>query len=370
MQQTIHYVLRPAGPFALTEPQFPQMQAVYPRLNWWERLISRADKHFLKNVDIDYISLPRYRFTIGINGDYGSVYTSLKCSNVPYYNQVDAKFGSNVTPKLGFTVGFRNMSFGYSWDLFRGYSNLKFSLMQNTYGIDLFRRKTTFSGGYIDASGTEGRYELSSNDMSTTTFFLSGYVVLNRRKFSMPAAFKASYIQKRSAGSVLIVADFMYSRLAYLNDELVKRTGGVHEMELYQIAVGAGYGYNYTPNKGKVLLHISATPMLAVLSRMFITGNDSMFMPQEAGYNLILSRKIKPAFPVYVTGQAKAAIVYNISPRFVLAFNTVVNNIRFRAKDRMIAVGDGSTLTENPLINMHTMTWDWNAVLFFSVRFL
>ena len=75
-------------------------------------------------------------------------------------------------------------------------------------------------------------------------------------------------------------------------------------------------------------------------------------------------------FPVYVTGQAKVALVYNITPRFVLAFNTVVNNIRFKSKDRMIATGDGSTLTYNPEIRMRTMTWDWNAVLYFGVRFL
>ena len=211
---------------------------------------------------------------------------------------------------------------------------------------------------------------LRSGDIATTTFFLSGYVALNRRKFSMPAAFNASFIQRKSAGSALIVADFIYSRMALLSDALVSRTGGVNEMELYQIAIGAGYGYNYTPNKGKFLLHVSATPMLAVLNRMIITGDDRMFMPDEAGYNLILSRKIKPEFPVYITGQAKVALAYNISPRFVLAFNTVVNNIRFKAKDRMIATGSTSTLTDNPEIRMRMMTWDWNAVLYFGVRFL
>ncbi len=141
-------------------------------------------------------------------------------------------------------------------------------------------------------------------------------------------------------------------------------------MELYQIAVGVGYGYNYTPNKGKFLLHVSATPMLSVLNRMIITGDDRMFIPEEAGYNLILSRKIKPESPVYVTGQAKLALAYNITPRFVLAFNVVVNNIRFNANDRMVATGAGSTITDNPEIKMQLMTWDWVAVLYFGVRFL
>ena len=372
-QDTIPMYLHPVDSacfFSVEDVQIPPIHITEPRKNWINRLLDRADLFFMKNVDPNYLMLPRHRFRIAISGDWGSVYTSMHCNDIPYYENVYMSFGSNVAPKLGLVFSYRNTNIGYSVDLFRGYSNFKFSILQNGFGIELFRRKTTFSGGGIESSGTGGKLEVGSGDIATTTFFLSGYVALNRRKFSMPAAFNASFIQRKSAGSALIVADFIYSRMALLSDALVSRTGGVNEMELYQIAIGAGYGYNYTPNKGKFLLHVSATPMLAVLNRMIITGDDRMFMPDEAGYNLILSRKIKPEFPVYITGRAKVALVYNISPRFVLAFNTVVNNIRFKAKDRMIATGDGSTLTYNPEIRMRTMTWDWNAVLYFGVRFL
>ena len=374
-QDTIPMYLHPVDSACLfpvedVDVQIPPIHIAEPRKNWINRLLDRADRFFMKNVDPNYLMLPQHRFRIAISGDWGSVYTSMHCNDIPYYENVYMSLGSNVTPKLGLVFSYRNTNIGYSVDLYRGYSNFKFSILQNGFGIELFRRKTTFSGGAIESSGTGGKLEVGSGDIATTTFFLSGYVALNRRKFSMPAAFNASFIQRKSAGSALIVADFIYSRMALLSDALVSRTGGVNEMELYQIAIGAGYGYNYTPNKGKFLLHVSATPMLAVLNRMIITGDDRMFMPDEAGYNLILSRKIKPEFPVYITGQAKVALAYNISPRFVLAFNTVVNNIRFKAKDRMIATGSTSTLTFNPEIRMRTMTWDWNAVLYFGVRFL
>ena len=372
-QDTVPMYLHPvdsASFLSVEDVQIPPIYIAESRKNWINRLLDRADRFFMKNVDPNYLMLPQHRFRIAISGDWGSVYTSMHCNDIPYYENVYMSFGSNVAPKLGLVFSYRNTNIGYSVDLFRGYSNFKFSILQNGFGIELFRRKTTFSGGAIESSGTGGKLEVGSGDIATTTFFLSGYVALNRRKFSMPAAFNASFIQRKSAGSALIVADFIYSRMALLSDALVSRTGGVNEMELYQIAIGAGYGYNYTPNKGKFLLHVSATPMLAVLNRMIITGDDRMFMPDEAGYNLILSRKIKPEFPVYITGQAKVALAYNISPRFVLAFNTVVNNIRFKAKDRMIATGSTSTLTDNPEIRMRTMTWDWNAVLYFGVRFL
>ena len=355
---------------AVSDTSRPVIQTRVPRKNWINRVLDKADGFFTKNIDPEYLALPRHRFRIAINGDWGSVFSSMQCSNVPYFDDVKISLGSNITPKLGFVVSYRNMNIGYSWDLFNGYSNLKFSMLQNGWGVELFRRKTNFAGGSFTSSGTGGKLDIGSSDMSSTTFFLSAYVSLNRRKFSMPAAFNASFIQKKSAGAPLLVAQFIYSRMGILSETLMTRTGGVNEMELYQIAVGVGYGYNYTPNKGKFLLHVSATPMLSVLNRMIITGDDRMFIPEEAGYNLILSRKIKPESPVYVTGQAKLALAYNITPRFVLAFNGVVNNIRFKASDRMIATGAGSTLTDNPEIKMRLMTWDWVAVLYFGVRFL
>ena len=336
---------------------------------WLKNAAAFADRYFLKNVDTAYLTLPKHRFRIALSGDYGSVYSHLRCTNVPYYEDVTVDMGSNITPKVGFVVSYRNMNFGYSWDLYRGYSNLKFSLLQNGFGIDLYRRKTMHAGGFIESSGTNKRLELTSSDVASTTFFLSGYIALNRRRFSMPAAFNASFIQKRSAGSVLIVANFMYNSMEFQSEELIGKSGGLRELELYQVAVGAGYGHNFSVAKGKFLFHISVTPMLAVFSRMLTTGNVHMFIA-DVNYPLVLTRKITPIKPyVYVTGQAKAAFVYNINQRFVLCFNGIVNNMRFRSKDNFMAINGGSTV-EYPEISLHLNTLDWNAVLVLGVRFL
>lgn len=146
--------------------------------------------------------------------------------------------------------------------------------------------------------------------------------------------------------------------------------GGMRSMELYQVALGVGYGYNYTPNKGKLLLHISAAPLLVFFNRMIQTGDTRMITDAEKmGFNLIFSRKIKPKFPVYVSGIVKAAVVWNINDRFALAASAVVNNIRFRAYDTLYEADKEIDEKYNPHIDMSLMTWDWKANFYLLVRF-
>lgn len=139
---------------AVSDTSRPVIQTRVPRKNWINRVLDKADGFFTKNIDPEYLALPRHRFRIAINGDWGSVVSSMQCSNVPYFDDVNIGLGSNITPKLGFVVSYRNMNIGYSWDLFNGYSNLKFSMLQNGWGVELFRRKTNFAGGSFTSSGT------------------------------------------------------------------------------------------------------------------------------------------------------------------------------------------------------------------------
>ena len=327
-----------------------------------------ANRWFLKGVDTTYIGLPRHPFKVALSGDFGSVLTLFNCDDVPYYESISSRMESNITPKLGFVVGYRNLNFGYSWNLYRGYSNFKFSIVQNAYGIEIQRRKTNYAKGYIDASAIDGKQTLSSSDMSVRTLFITAYYALNRKKFSMPAAFNQSFIQKKSAGSVLFFADFINYDMVSNSDGLINKAGGVKEMELYQIAIGVGYGYNYTPNRGKILLHISAAPYLTVFNHLLITGDDRLYNP-GAAYHQVFSRKVKPQYPVYVTGRVKAAFVYNINPYCVMSLHGVVNNIRFRSNDRIYDTDDELVNSTIPKVKMHIMTWDWNVVLNIGVRF-
>lgn len=329
-----------------------------------------ADEWFMRGVDTNYIALPKYRFRLALNGEAGSVHTILTGKNVPYYENINCHFNSNVTPKIGLVLGFRNIQAGYAIDLFKGYSNFNLAINQNAFGLEILRRKTFYANGYIDASSIEGKTNINAGDIGVTTFFLSAYFAFNRKKFSMPAAFNQSYIQKKSAGSVLAYVDFLYTDMEFQKNSYMVMAGGMRSMELYQVALGVGYGYNYTPNKGKLLLHISAAPLLVFFNRMIQTGDTRMITDAEKmGFNLIFSRKIKPKFPVYVSGIVKAAVVWNINDRFALAASAVVNNIRFRAYDTLYEADKEIDEKYNPHIDMSLMTWDWKANFYLLVRF-
>lgn len=330
-----------------------------------------ADRWFSRGIDTAYLQLPKYPFRLAYRSEVGGAHTSLNVEGLPYYGDLTARFRTNPTPKMGLNVAFRNFNIGYMADLFKGYSNFGLSFIQNAWGLDIQRRKTSFAHGYFDASEVEGRTDIKAGDISMTTVFVSAYYAFNNKKFSMPAALKQSYIQRKSAGAPLLYADFRYEDLLFNEDAYIVQAGGTKDIEICQIALGVGYGYNYTPNQGKLLLHISAIPMLTVFNQMIMTGDSRMFWHnEEYDYNLVFSRKLKPRYPVFFTGMARAAIVWNINDRFVLACNAVCHNIRFRMRDKMFEIDrEDLDLEYNKVINANIMTWDWKADLIFGVRF-
>ena len=93
------------------------------------------------------------------------------------------------------------------------------------------------------------------------------YYAFNNRRFSYPAAFTQSYIQRRSAGSFLLAASMQGPR-ATIN------WGHELYLKMTNIGIGAGYGYNYVPFQGW-LLHISALPTFIVYSNTSMTLDDN-----------------------------------------------------------------------------------------------
>jgi len=95
------------------------------------------------------------------------------------------------------------------------------------------------------------------------TVYVDAYYVFNNKKFSMPAARTGRLIQKRSAGSLFAMASFNQSRL-----HLYKMLNYTDEIFRHdQFSIGAGYGYNWAINRGKLLFSISVIPMFSLVNR-------------------------------------------------------------------------------------------------------
>lgn len=333
-------------------------------MKFFYRMGERIDRYLLQNIDTAYITLPehswRFAYTnamVGINSRYSSVFpgTSLEVALL-----------SRTSPSvdLGFYAGYRGLGFGYSWDVLHAYANnLNFSLGSKSLGIEFQRQVSTdLSGKLFNANDPNTVYgDLPSGFLWITNANLTAWYALNSGHYSHNAAIKQSYIQKRSAGSLLLSLSYLYTSMAIQDDKFTPAEtmlvsillGGVKSITTQQIAVGLGYGINYTPNKGKVILHAAANMQLVCYSinHISVALSDSLIsiLPGEAMFN------VHPKLPVHVTGSLRAACSWEINRWVHLALWAQANNIRFRSR-------------EDEITSVNIQDWNWQVHLNIGVR--
>ena len=334
-------------------------------MKFFYRMGERIDRYLLLNVDTAYITLPEHSWRlaytnamVGINSNYSSIFpgTSLEVALL-----------SRTSPSvdLGFYAGYRGLGFGYSWDILHAYANnLNFSLGSKSLGIEFQRQVSTdISGKIINANNPKTVYgDLPSGFLWITNANLTAWYTLNSEHYSHNAAIKQSYIQKRSAGSLLLSLSYLYTSMAIQDDKFTPAEtmlvsillGGVKSITTQQVAVGLGYGINYTPNKGKVILHAAANMQLVCYSinHISVALSDSLIsvLPGEAMFS------IHPKLPVHVTGNLRAACSWEINRWVHLALWAQGNNIRFQSR-------------KDEITTINIQDWNWQVHLNIGVRF-
>ena len=214
-----------------------------------------------------------------------------------------------------------------------------YELNLNYYGrrfsLDLsYQRSESLSG---DIYGDRGDKRLESGEATLKVLNLVGYYTFNHRRFSYPAAFTQSYIQRRSAGSRLLGISYQGGSIR-TNDDLKQRASDAPEItiEFGHIGLGGGYGYNLVLGR-KWLLHASLLPTVVVYNRnkMILNGEDKE--AQHVRFNMIFNERL--------------AVVYNFSMRYFAGATLVMNNSVFDDK--------------NVVVNQNK----WRARAFIGVRF-
>lgn len=169
--------------------------------------------------------------------------------------------------------------------------------------------------------------------VSQSALNVNAYYAFNGKRFSIPAAFSQSYIQRRSAGSFLLGASL---------DAQTTKIGGISttggndvRLKVVEFAMGAGYGYNLVAGK-RWLFHLSALPTFDVFIRSHLT---------LAGGRA----KLHYHFPSFImTG--RGAVVYSWKNKFA-GGSMVFNFSSFGDKDQL-----------------HLMRSKWRLRLFFGFR--
>lgn len=319
------------------------------------------DNFQLRGLDTNYIALPEHRWRVALsNSEVGvnSSYTTWVDEATP----ITLVSRTSPSVEVGFNAGFRGYGFGYSWDVLNAYTtNWNMSLGGRGLGVEFTRTVSTNIEGKFLVNGSLDATlpNVVKGDIQMANTSLAVWYSLNAAHYSHNAAIKQDYIQKKSAGSLLLSVAYMSSSMTVLdtrkyleNETMVTLFDGVTGTTTRQVALGLGYGINYTPNKGKVLLHASAHMRLVCYSVNHVTYilPDSIVLPGEPQYML------KPNKPVHVTGTFRAAVSWEINRWVHLSAWSQANLLQFKSK-----AGD--------LTALNIDNWNWQVHLTVGVRF-
>ena len=230
-------------------------------------LTSRYNRN--KGIDTAYILRPQTKWTVvGRINVSGAKIESEGVDNGLHFN---SEMKADYKSTLSVAVSYLGLSLSASLNpaklmgKYRDYE-LNFNSYGKRFGFDVIYQDAKNFTGWHDHDGME-RIELPADMLKVKTLNVNAFYVFNSSRFSYPAAFSQSYIQRRSAGSFLLAASGQgqHASLDWKQEMQLKVTN---------IGIGAGYGYNYVPRQGW-LFHISALPTFIVYSKTSMTFGDN-----------------------------------------------------------------------------------------------
>lgn len=348
-------LLLSSAPSIATASNSNKAAAFFYRIGEW------VDNFQLRGLDTTYITLPEHSWRVALTTGGTGIHDN-------YTTWVDpatpVSLISRTTPSLGlgFNVGYRGYGGGYSWDVLNAYTtkwNLSFG--SKFIGIEFMRYvSTNLNGQFVVAGALDPSMpELHKGEFRISNTSLSVWYALNAAHYSHNAAIKQSYLQKRTAGSLLLSLSYLSSEMnildtaKYIRDkDMSVLFDGVTGMITRQVAVGIGYGINYTPNHGKVLLHAAANMQVVCYSINHVSYDpaDNVTVHGEPQYVL------RSASPVHVAGNMRAAVSWEINRWVHLSVWAQANNMSFASKS-----GDMSALS--------IKNWQWQSYINIGVRF-
>ncbi len=290
-------------------------ELLHKRLDWIQNVDSQYTSKYQSTAKFDtlYIRRPAESITFKFN----VVFSGMGIITKGMIN--DAKYRSNLSTALrmatSLSASYQGIGLSLSFNpLNLSGKNKDYELNVNSYsnrwGFDIIYQDSKTLSGYYKIHGQE--YQVAAGDMRTKMLNVNAYYAFNYRKFSFPAAFSQSYIQSKSAGSILVGASYL-GEIIKTRDEL---EGTINNYRLHagHFAVGAGYGYNLVfPHRW--MLHLSALPTLVVFNLNNTTIND-------------VRQKDPSSFPDFVFTE-RMSLVHDFKHNFFMSYSAILTNTYF-----------------------------------------
>lgn len=250
--------------FLLTVPNETNAQGLLHRVD------SMLTVNYRKgDIDTAYITRPATKWTVTARMNVSG--SKIEAEGIDNGQHFKSEMEANRKATLSVGVSYLGLSLNTSLNpakltgKYRDFE-LNFNSYGRRFGFDVIYQDAKNFKGWHDHDGMD-RIELPDGLLSVKTLNLNAFYVFNSRRFSYPAAFSQSYIQRKSAGSFLLAASGM-GQHASLDWEQEM------QLKMANISIGAGYGYNYVPSQSW-LLHISALPTFIVYSYTSMTFGDT-----------------------------------------------------------------------------------------------
>lgn len=296
-----------------------------------------AARYYKIPYDTNYVVRPQGRLTLKVRMNQTGNSIHAKGTVNGLYSKADLSTSHKTTFSLAAVYRGIGVGFAVNPAKWKGiYKDYEFNLnyYSNRLSLDLsYQRSESLAG---DIKGDRGEQHLLDEDLKMKVLNMVGYYAFNHRRFSFPAAFTQSYIQRRSAGSWLAGISYQGGSIE-TTDKLKERNPNAPDVRIYlgHIGIGGGYGYNWVLGN-KWLLHFSMLPTFVVYNRNNMTVNGVRKKAKHMRFNMIFNERV--------------AVVRNLSPRYFIGATLVMNNSIF--DDDVVVVNQNK----------------WRARAFFGMR--
>ena len=169
-----------------------------------------------------------------------------------------------------------SMSFGLAKNGSVWGARIRYKSLKNVEGVldDSFNQTMTQWARNVENHTSDpamtSESTIPAGQIDLKIFYVEGYYVFNNKRFSLAAGAYGDMVQKRSAGSVFVMGNYYQSRFGANNLFNYDRDIFFNK----KISLGAGYGYNWSINGGKVCVHMSVIPMISIWNHLYHYGED------------------------------------------------------------------------------------------------
>ncbi len=255
-------------------------------------------KYYNKNIDTTYIMRPSEPWTIKFRSNFSFNLTGIQDKDKDLSGFWASR--GRYTLSVGATYRGLGLSAAINPAKLAGKNKdmeYQFTSYGNKMGFDVIYEAAKTDKGSITYG--DKKYDMRKGSLNRQSLSANYYYAFNGKRFSFPAAFTQSYIQRKSAGSWLLGAALQWRRTKITpGEDTPFQNAGIKTLSF---AVGGGYGHNFSLNN-KLMLHLSVLPTIVVFDHSTISGDST-------------KQKAKMHFPnFFVT--SRAALLYSWKRNF------------------------------------------------------